>query len=53
MVHLELFSFADGSLEVEEERVVSKKEYEVGWAHLWVEVGGASIGGGGGKGIVE
>ena len=29
------------------------KEYEVDWAHLWVEVGSAGIGPGGGTGVVE
>ena len=48
-----IVSSTEESSEGEEERVVSKKEYEVDLAHLWVEVGGASIAGGGGKGIIE
>ena len=40
------------SPEREEIRVTSKEEYEVDWAWVWVEGGGASIGRGG-TGVVE
>ena len=49
-----LFSSADELSEGEEERMVLKEEYEVDWAHSWMEVGGgAGFGRGGCKRIVE
>ena len=48
-----IVSSADESSEGEEARVTTKEEYEVDWAHSWMEVGGAGIGGGGGTGVVE
>ena len=48
-----IVSSADESCKSEEARVTTKDEYEVDWAHSWMEVGGASIGGGGDAGVVE